>query len=258
MKNFVFLFYITFIVVGSTHIYFQTIFLMKSLVVYFSGISLNTDENLDETSKKRILKAINLFVFVCPFFIFKLVIKTNFESLYVNYFLLILTVVAAIFSLCFNFKKIWPKAFNELGHLYYKIGACEVLKKKDTDSFEEELIKSTEVDNNKIINRPEIKPGPNSIGLKYIVTKYFLIQHFYKEYRIETARFRYKKDFLHFIAKNENLANSDSLKKPYKVINEHKNLDSVLKWYEKEIILLLEKNEFKDFPLVKEYFENKA
>jgi len=125
MINYILLFYIAFVLIGSIHICCQTVFLSKSISVYLNGSSFNEGNTNREISYKRILKAINLFLFVCPFIVFNWVIDTNFENTYINSLLLITTLGIAVFSFYFNFKHIWPKAFNQLSQLYNKIGALE-------------------------------------------------------------------------------------------------------------------------------------
>lgn len=71
------------------------------------------------------------------------------------------------------------------------------------------------------------KTGPNNNELKKIALKYFLIQHFYKEERLETTKYKNQKDFLEKIGKIEGIV-PGSLKTHYAPIK-YSNLNDVFK-----------------------------
>ncbi|MFK5958458.1 MAG: hypothetical protein QM495_06235 [Lutibacter sp.] len=110
-----------------------------------------------------------------------------------------------------------------------------------------ESINKKESSNNRLI----IKPGPNDNSIKKIALKYYLIQQFYPEERLETKKYKNQKDFLEKVGLIEDVL-PGSIKNHYpKIKFEQKDL--VLK--ENKVLFneLLSENVFSYYPLCQEF-----
>ncbi len=104
-------------------------------------------------------------------------------------------------------------------------------------------------------NNVEISQGPGGFGLKYYALKYVLIQHFYKEERLETQKYPSQKTFLIKVGKIENIK-PGSLKTHYSRIKFENNINLLCKENNNIIKLLFKNKELKDYPLANTYIDD--
>lgn len=107
----------------------------------------------------------------------------------------------------------------------------------------------------KLNNNIEISQGPGGFGLKYYALKYVLIQHLYKEERLETQKYPSQKIFLIKVGKIENIK-PGSLKTHYSKIKFEKNINLLCKENNNIIELLFKNKEFKNYPLVNTFIDD--
>lgn len=105
MKHY-YIFFAVFFLISIAHIYYQSVLIRSFIGIYFYGLDYNFNKTQREKSDSRIYMLLNAVFFLSPLFIFKWILKTNYENFYLNCFLLLMGVIFAIGGLYYNLKLI--------------------------------------------------------------------------------------------------------------------------------------------------------
>lgn len=103
MKYYYF-FFAVFFSISIIHIYYQSVLFRNFAGIYFRGVNYNLGQTEREKSDSRIFMLLNAVFFLSPLFLFKAILKTNYNNFYLNCFLLLIGVILAIVGLYYNLK----------------------------------------------------------------------------------------------------------------------------------------------------------